>query len=115
MAPVGPPDGHIHGGAEVLHLLNPAIQRFLVQRGHFNEGVHIPEVLTLPIELVLDVQPGRYGVVQFLVVGAGVLDVAHPCTVEHSGFGDLRQHLFFPLSIQKEAERNAVAKLHQRG
>ena len=77
--------------------------------------MHIPKILALPVELILDVQPGRYGVVQFFKVGAGVFHVPQPRSVEHGGFGNLRQHLLFSFPVKEEAEGNTVAQFHQRG
>ena len=62
------------------------------------------EIMQMNIAHILDVQPGRYGVVQLFKVGPGVLHVPQPRPVEHGGFGNLRQHLLLALSIQKKTD-----------
>ena len=115
MAVIRPPHRHIHGATAVFHLPHPFFQRFGVRCRHFDQRVHIEKLLALPVEVLLDVQPGGYGIAHFLIVRTGILHIPHTGAGEHGGLRHPLQYLLFGLFIQIKAQGNAVTQLHQRG
>ena len=105
---------HVHRYAQLLHGGDALLQRIRIICHYFNEGVHIVEVLTLPVHDVLQVETGGDGAVQFLIVLAGIAHVPHSTAVEHGGLRDLGEDLFPILTGKAEADIDALASLHQR-
>ena len=105
---------HVHRYTQLLHSGDALFQRIRIIRHHFDKGVHIVEVLPLPVHDVLQVETGGDGTVQLLIVLTGISHIPHPAAVEHGGLRDLGEDLFTVLAGKAEADIDPLARLHQR-
>ena len=111
---VAAPCDHIHGYAQLLHLCDALFQRFGIRCRHFNQGMHIIEILALPVHYILEIKAGTDRTIQFLVVLPRIAHIPHPGAVDHSGLGDFGEDLFLGLTLDEKTQVNPFASLHQR-
>ena len=112
---VAAPGNHVHRHAQLFHRCHPLLQRLGVLRRDLDDGVHVVEILALPVHHILQVKPGSNGAVQLFVVRAGIPHIPHTGAVDHSGLGNLAEGFVFGLALDHEVEADALAGLHQRG